>query len=408
MLIHERIASFLPLFDLPSRRSLDELVAKCPLEYLRVKLSFSHPGDRQTLLLLWRVKEVVLDVRRLGGWETLSAVLRMPSVVYLSVGFHWINPSPSPNPNACFAELVSQSIASANLRHYFKFCVSVEAVEADVARLLRQNHRLVGVAFCGISKRLQSFLGGAGTFTLAHLSLRDCHLKPESVVRLAKALRMQTQLQVLDMSDNARVGDHGIGALSVALSGNRSLKHLGLSHMEITAQGAMLLAQALRQNETLQIFEVVDPITATGVLALLDMLRTNRALKHVIIADTSTSRRVRPDDVSTALEQNRELKELIIDIGLRHELLVPAQGWRWVDVFVGERFSRGSYRCKKSLMCMCKVEKTAMSKTCLEPTYYCIGLAVLEAYKGRLIKTLFPAVHGFPVGGVQWAQVYGR
>ena len=407
MLIHEQIASFLPHFVLDSRSALDELVDKCPLEYLRVKLTFTRPGDLDGFNRLKQVKEVVFKVKEGSSWKTLSAVFRLPSVEYLSVYIHTLLQGEyEQGVSESFAELITQSIASVNQRHFFKFAVaSLEDVEVEIARLLRQHKRLVGLEFNSITKRLQSFLAVSSPCSLVHLSLRDCNLKPESVIRVAKALRVQKRIRLLDISYNQRVGDLGMAALATALQENSTLKHLGISHTQISSESAQLLAEMLKLNETLEVCEIIDPIETSGVLALLDMLRTNCGLRNVVIADTSTSRRVRPDAVCSSLEHNNQLKELIIDIGLRHELLVPTKVWRWVDVFVANRFMQGNHRYKKSLMCLCKVEKIEQ-RTMLEPTYYCIGRAALEMYNGRQIKTLFPAVHGFQVGGVQWAQLY--
>ena len=114
--------------------------------------------------------------------------------------------------------------------------------------------------------------GGSGTeqsnktCTLEHIELRNCAIDASEVQHLAQALRVNTSVKTLDLSQN-HVSDKGAKELAEMLGGNgaessgtvnTTLQHVDLSRCNIGPVGAQHLAQALCVNtsvKTLKFFQ---------------------------------------------------------------------------------------------------------------------------------------------------------
>ena len=134
--------------------------------------------------------------------------------------------------------------------------------------------------------------GGSGTeqsnktCTLEHIELTICYIRPVGAQHLAQALRVNTSVKTLNLSDN-HLGDEGAKALAEMLGGNgaessgtvnTTLEHVDLSWCRIGPVGAQHLAQALCVNTSVKTLKLSDiPLGDEGAKALAEMLGGNGA-----------------------------------------------------------------------------------------------------------------------------------
>ncbi|TSV68138.1 Protein phosphatase 1 regulatory subunit 37 [Bagarius yarrelli] len=112
-------------------------------------------------------------------------------------------------------------------------------------------------------------------------------------------------LETLDLSAN-HLEDRGLHALKEALIGNRSIWRLGLASVQITCEGAVVLAEFLAESRFLQTLDVRQNLILTGglmafalalklnrTLVLLDLDRNPKEEKRTVL--TRRGNRVRQD-----------------------------------------------------------------------------------------------------------------
>ena len=85
---------------------------------------------------------------------------------------------------------------------------------------------------------------------LMRLNLNKCHLGPQEMCVIAKALCGNSTLQILELGKNP-IRDEGAIALANTLMQNKTLKQITLYGCEITEQGAQALQNSLEHNNTL-------------------------------------------------------------------------------------------------------------------------------------------------------------
>ena len=108
-------------------------------------------------------------------------------------------------------------------------------------------------------------------------------------VALAQALRQNSTLNGLNLSNNS-ISNAGAVALGQALCCNSTLEELHLSNNSISDAGAVALGQALHHNSTLM--ELVlsnNSISNTGVVAIAEALHHNSTLKYIYFSNNSIS-----------------------------------------------------------------------------------------------------------------------
>ena len=144
------------------------------------------------------------------------------------------------------------------------------------------------------AKALAEMLGGNGAessgtvnTTLEHVDLRLCHIGPVGTQHLAPALRVNTSVKTLKLSDNP-IGDEGAKALAEMLGGNgaessgtvnTTLEHVDLSRCRIGPVGAQHLAQALCVNTSVKTLKLSNNyyLGDEEAKALAEMLGGNGA-----------------------------------------------------------------------------------------------------------------------------------
>ena len=77
------------------------------------------------------------------------------------------------------------------------------------------------------------------------------NISDEGAIALAEALKENETLRKLGLRDN-KISDEGARALTEALKENKSLEELRLNYNKISDEGAIALAEALKENKTLR------------------------------------------------------------------------------------------------------------------------------------------------------------
>ena len=85
---------------------------------------------------------------------------------------------------------------------------------------------------------------------LMRLNLASCHLGPQVMCVIARALCGNSKLEILELAHNP-IRDEGAIALANMLMQNKTLKYIRLLLCEITEQGAQALQNSLEHNDTL-------------------------------------------------------------------------------------------------------------------------------------------------------------
>ncbi|XP_048020981.1 NACHT, LRR and PYD domains-containing protein 12-like [Megalobrama amblycephala] len=145
---------------------------------------------------------------------------------------------------------------------------------AALASALRSNSHLRELYL------FENNIGGAGLTLLSDglkdphcklekLRLFDCNITAEGCAALASALRSNSHLRELDLTQN-KIGDKGLMLLSDGLKDPHcKLEKLRLNNCDITAEGCAALASALRSNSHLRELNLTENKTGDKGLTLL-------------------------------------------------------------------------------------------------------------------------------------------
>ncbi|OLP79447.1 Protein NLRC3 [Symbiodinium microadriaticum] len=123
----------------------------------------------------------------------------------------------------------------------------IEAAGAEeLAKAL--NMKELNLSHCSISCAAMSALAGGlqGSQKLTHLVCTSCALRSEHIEALPRALTSQSQIQILDLSEN-KIDCDGATALARALLEGCKLRQLSLRRNKIADRGAGAFADALRR-----------------------------------------------------------------------------------------------------------------------------------------------------------------
>ncbi|XP_074621745.1 uncharacterized protein LOC141880193 [Acropora palmata] len=147
--------------------------------------------------------------------------------------------------------------------------------------------------------------------SLSSLDLSDNSISDEGVNSLAQALRVNTSLSSLDLSSNS-IGDEGANSLAEALRVNKSLSSLDLSWNSIGAEGANSLAQALRVNKSLSSLNLSLHFFADeGANSLAEALRVNTFLSSLDLHSSSIG-----DEGANSLAQALSVNKSLFSLDL--------------------------------------------------------------------------------------------
>ena len=130
--------------------------------------------------------------------------------------------------------------------------------------------------------------------TLEALNLSNNHVFDVGVRSLSEAVASNnSSLQLLDLSSND-ITDLGVRHLAEILKTNQTLIYLRLSSNKISDQGIQLLANVLaRQNNSLQEFYIDTNklISDSSIDSLKQMIKYNRSLKRFYISHCNLSKK---------------------------------------------------------------------------------------------------------------------
>ncbi|KAF9165440.1 hypothetical protein DFQ26_000121 [Actinomortierella ambigua] len=118
--------------------------------------------------------------------------------------------------------------------------------------------------------------------SLKYLSLANNNMDANRLVVLADALKFNTGLQTLDLSQNSVCGPMatGITALKNKMTVNKTLTKLVLANTNLQSEGAIALAEFLPETKSLAYLDLTgnDLVDIAGVMALAVSIRMNSSL----------------------------------------------------------------------------------------------------------------------------------
>ncbi|CAO3626929.1 unnamed protein product [Cunninghamella echinulata] len=118
---------------------------------------------------------------------------------------------------------------------------------------------------------------------LKKLSMVDCKLDANGCVLISEALKYNQSLEVLNLSSNplcTQQNIEGINTLKQALYANQTLIELNLSNINISTEGVIALAECLAENKILCKLDLSQnpDIDIAGLMALLSGVKLNSSL----------------------------------------------------------------------------------------------------------------------------------
>ncbi|KAI9308874.1 hypothetical protein BJ944DRAFT_259477 [Cunninghamella echinulata] len=118
---------------------------------------------------------------------------------------------------------------------------------------------------------------------LKKLSMVDCKLDANGCVLISEALKYNQSLEILNLSSNplcAQQNTEGINTLKQALYANQTLIELDLSNINISTEGIITLAECLAENKNLCKLDLSQnpDIDIAGLMALLSGMKLNSSL----------------------------------------------------------------------------------------------------------------------------------
>jgi len=118
------------------------------------------------------------------------------------------------------------------------------------------------------------------------LALTNCRLDPPTVVRLSRALQLNTGLYSLDLAGTL-LADDGAMLLAHALQRNSSLRVLGLAGNGLTGRGCRLLVRAIGKSRSVSELDLTDNrVGDSGCVALAQLLATpNCPVRRLLVCN---------------------------------------------------------------------------------------------------------------------------
>jgi hypothetical protein len=179
----------------------------------------------------------------------------------------------------------SQNIIHLKLRSYLRAGDTLAA--AGLVRLERlyirysihETEVLGNEGVVALSKALNESLG-----RLKELTLFRCGMDSHGAAAIARALRKNSTLEVLNIFYDNCISDEGADTLAAALSSdNTTLKELRLERCGIATPGAIALASFIRQSNSIQVLSLLrnPAISVQGIQALADACSSNVSLVRI-------------------------------------------------------------------------------------------------------------------------------
>ena len=223
--------------------------------------------------------------------------------------------------------LAKNKLSSAHIK---KFC----EITVRKSRKLSQRHKLKMLNLSSNSIRhhgimcLAKLLKSRALDELTALNLSKNKIGNTGCSYIASALEHNTQLEILDVSnqDNTfqskqgvnEISLEGIIALSSSLKVNKSLKYLDLSYNRIQLEGCEWLCKSLCSNSALKTLKMFYcHCSLDGVAQFVSVLRENNSLEYIDLRGNGVSKR----------------DELFIELTLVHAAN------KYVDLPVSQRYA---------------------------------------------------------------------
>eukprot|EP00731_Ephydatia_muelleri_P034629 Em0069g4a len=141
---------------------------------------------------------------------------------------------------------------------------------------------------------------------LTTLGLNHCGLGPEGLCEVCNAVRMNTTLTYIDLSEN-RFDDKNITCLGTMLRENKMLTTLGLRRCGLGPEGLCEVCNAVRMNTTLTYIDLSENrFDDQNITCLGTMLRENKFLTSLLLMDCGLGQKGLCE-VSSALEMSTTL-----------------------------------------------------------------------------------------------------
>ncbi|XP_048051941.1 NACHT, LRR and PYD domains-containing protein 12-like isoform X4 [Megalobrama amblycephala] len=146
---------------------------------------------------------------------------------------------------------------------------------------------------------------------LEKLRLDNCNITAEGCAALTSALRSNSHLRELDLYEN-KIGDKGLKLLSDGLKDPHcKLEKLMLWYCDITAESCAALASALRSNSHLRELDLTEnKIGGQGLMLLSDGLKDPHCKLEILTLDNCDITAVGCAALASALRSNKHLTEL--------------------------------------------------------------------------------------------------
>eukprot|EP00960_Hanusia_phi_P033800 750648-Hanusia_phi.AAC.4 len=127
----------------------------------------------------------------------------------------------------------------------------------------------------------EDVLEGSNLGAVKSLYLGDSDINPLFSVALAREIRYNSSLKILDLSSNS-ISDQGASALSAVLIANKTLESLDVASNGISQHGIACLAAGLKHNSSIKSLELsFNGFGDAGVFCLADALRKNSTLEYL-------------------------------------------------------------------------------------------------------------------------------
>jgi hypothetical protein len=156
--------------------------------------------------------------------------------------------------------------------------LEAEIISSKSSRLVINKGKLARLG--GGYEKLAKLGGLGGVESLARilglnsyikeLDLDECGLGDEGTRVIAEMLRVNSTLQVIDLSYNYSIGVKGALAIAEMLKVNSTLQVINLQNNRIGDDGARALAKAMKFNSSLQEINLSDNGIASEKLQLID------------------------------------------------------------------------------------------------------------------------------------------
>jgi len=248
--------------------SLSVLIpAACASSLLDLDLGFNYLGETSLAILAKSIGDS--RISSLGLSKTLLKVEKNAAFNFLAVLIR----------NCSSLKVIDMSMNQIGDENFEDFCQSLSTSSIEVLNL--QINRLSNNGATFLSQAMRN---------LRKLNLQFNSISDEGIVALSNSL-LTSQLEDLNLCSN-KVGSIGVEALASAIKKSRTLTKLALAYCELSSSSAVLLAQAVKENNTMVEMDLSHNLhlgKEVGEAFYSITLRTHRCLTALNLSFTSVA-----------------------------------------------------------------------------------------------------------------------